>query len=64
LTDDERETIRRWFDPQHPPDASTYYRWVRRIKEWAHDMPHTAQKSLVELGIEISGLTSLTEPSE
>ena len=46
LSPDERERLRGWLDPEHPPDATTYYRWVRQIKASAHDMPSAAQKSL------------------
>jgi acyl-CoA oxidase len=64
LSGKERETLRRWLDPHHPPDAATYYHWVRRIKASAREIPHAAQKSLVELGVEMSGLANVAGPSE
>ena len=59
LSAEEREQLCGWLDPQNPPDATTYYRWVRRIKESARAIPDAAQKSLAELGFEISGLANV-----
>ena len=35
LSEEERRRLCVWLDPQNPPDATTYYRWVRTIKESA-----------------------------
>ncbi len=59
LTSEEREQLCGWLDPQNPPDATTYYRWVRSIKAAAREIPDAAQKSLAELGLEMSGLASV-----
>ena len=64
LSEEERERLGLWLDPQNPPDATTYYRWVRRIKESARDIPNVAQKSLAELGIELAGLADVAGPTE
>ena len=64
LTDEERRRLSAWLDPQNPPDATTYYRWVRTIKESARDIPHAAQKSLAELGCAIASLANVAGPTE
>ena len=64
LSGEERERLCLWLDPQNPPDATTYYRWVRRIKESARDIPNVAQKSLAELGVELAGLAEVAGPTE
>ena len=64
LTAEEREQLCGWLDPQNPPDATTYYRWVRRIKESAQAIPNAAQKTLAELGVEISGLANVGRLTE
>ena len=63
LSEEERKRLCRWLDPKNPPDATTYYGWVRRIKESARDIPHAAQKSLAELGYEMAGLAGVTGPT-
>ena len=64
LNDEERRRLSAWLDPQNPPDATTYYRWVRTIKESARDIPHAAQKSLAELGCAIASLANVAGPTE
>ena len=64
LSVEERERLCGWLDPQKPPDATTYYRWVRSIKERAREIPNAAHKSLAELGFEISGLANVAGPTE
>ena len=64
LGEDDRERLGRWLDPKNPPDASTYYGWVRRIKESARNIPHASQKSLAELGCEMAGLGHVAGPTE
>ena len=44
LSEEDRKRLGRWLDPKNPPDASTFYSWVRRIKESARDIPHASQK--------------------
>ena len=64
LSAEERRRLCVWLDPQNPPDATTYYRWVRTIKESARDIPHAAQKSLAELGCAIASLANVAGPTE
>jgi acyl-CoA oxidase len=63
LSEEERKRLCRWLDPKNPPDATTYYGWVRRIKESARDIPDAAQKSLAELGCEMAGLATVAGPT-
>ena len=64
LNEEERQRLCIWLDPQNPPDATTYYRWVRTIKESARDIPHAAQKSLAELGCAMASLANVAGPTE
>ncbi len=64
LNEEERQRLCVWLDPQNPPDATTYYRWVRTIKESARDIPHAAQKSLAELGCAMASLANVAGPTE
>ena len=64
LSAEERRSLRRWLDPQHPPDATTYYGWVRRIKESARNIPNAGQRSLTELGCEMASLAQVAGPTE
>ena len=64
LSGEERGRLASWLDPQHPPDATTYYRWVRSIKASAREIPHAAQRSLAELGCEMARLANVAGPTE
>ena len=64
LSPEERERVAGWLDPSQPPDATTYYRWVRQIKASAHDIPSAAQKSLAELGLEMATLAGVDGPTD
>ena len=50
----DKETVRRWLDPTHPPTPTQYYRWIRTIRTTARHIPHAAELSLAELGIEMA----------
>ena len=63
LSQEERETLHAWLDPDHPPDATTYYRWVRHIKVAAREIPDAPGKSLAELGWEMAALVQVGGPS-
>jgi acyl-CoA oxidase len=64
LSEEDQKRLGRWLDPKNPPDASTYYGWIRRIKESARDIPHASQKSLAELGCDMAGLAHVAGPTE
>ncbi|MEM1054880.1 MAG: acyl-CoA dehydrogenase [Bacteroidota bacterium] len=54
LADDEREQVGAWLDPQNPPDATTYFGWVRSIREAATDLPGASEKTLTALACELA----------
>ncbi|MGB3544008.1 acyl-CoA dehydrogenase [Rubrivirga sp.] len=58
LTDGDRAQLGAWLDPASPPDATTYFRWVRAIRRAAHHIPDVAQKSLADLGADLGSLAS------
>jgi acyl-CoA oxidase len=51
-----RETICGWLDPQDPPSATQYFRWIRAIREAAAQIPDAADRSLAGLSIEMARL--------
>ena len=51
-----RETICGWLDPQDPPSATQYFRWIRTIREAAAHIPDAADRPLAELGVEMARL--------
>lgn len=51
-----RETICGWLDPQDPPSATTYFRWIRTIREAAAEIPDAADHTLAELGVAMARL--------
>jgi len=53
-----RKTICSWLDPQHPPSATQYFRWIRTIREAAAQIPDAADRSLGELGVEMARLAT------
>ena len=64
LSHAEREQLCRWLDPRQPPDATTYYRWIRTIKDSARELPHAGRRSLAQLGVEMVGLATVGTPTE
>ena len=64
LSDEERGSLRRWLDPRKPPDATTYYGWIRRIKESARNLPNAGRRSLTELGCDMASLAHVAGPTE
>ncbi|MDX1532084.1 MAG: acyl-CoA dehydrogenase family protein, partial [Rhodothermales bacterium] len=61
LNEADKATLRGWLDPQNPPSAGVYYRWIRTIKEAARHIPGAAEKSLAELGAEMASLVGVSE---
>ncbi|MEP0547695.1 MAG: acyl-CoA dehydrogenase [Rhodothermales bacterium] len=61
LSEADKATLSGWLDPQNPPSASAYYRWIRTIKEAARHIPDAAGKSLAELGAEMANLTGVSD---
>ncbi len=54
LGDDVRDQVSEHLDPQSPPTATQYFRWIRALKSAADDAPVTARTSLAELGISMA----------
>ena len=51
---DVREEVCTYLDPQSPPTATQYFRWIRALQEAAEDTPVTARFSLAELGLSMA----------
>jgi len=49
-----RQEICNHLDPQSPPTATKYFRWVRALREGAKDTSVTTRCSLAELGMAIA----------
>ncbi len=61
LSNADREQLTAWLDPQRPPDATTYFRWVRAIRQASAHIPDADQKTLAELGVELATLAGEEE---
>ena len=62
-----REEVCAHLDPQSPPSATQYRRWLRALKEGAAEAPDTTRWSLAGLGVEMATATgngaALPDPS-
>lgn len=62
-----RDDICAHLDPQSPPTATQYFRWIRALKEVAEETPVTARSSLAALGASMAAVggdgAPLPEPS-
>lgn len=56
MTEDDRAQIVAWLDPASPPDATTYFGWVRTLRRVARHVPDLAEKSLASLGADLATL--------
>lgn len=56
MTDADRATVSDWLDPANPPDATTYFGWVRTIRQAAEHIPDLNHKSLADLGADLAAL--------
>ena len=63
-----RDRLTEWLDPQHPPSATTYFRWIRTLRMASAHIPDAAGQTLAELGAEMARLADGTHdasvPSE
>ncbi|WP_420454392.1 acyl-CoA dehydrogenase [Rubrivirga sp.] len=57
MTDADRAQVSAWLDPADPPDATTYFRWIRTIRQAARHIPDVAHKSLADLGADLATLS-------
>jgi len=48
--------VEAWLDPAAPPDATTYFGWVRAIRRAASHLPDAADHSLADLGVDLAAL--------
>ncbi len=51
-----RKEVCRHLDPQSPPTATQYFRWIRALKQAAGDAPVSARSSLAELGASMASV--------
>jgi len=51
-----REEICGHLDPQSPPSATQYFRWIRALKDAADEAPVTTRCSLAELGVSMAAV--------
>jgi len=51
-----REEICGHLDPQSPPSATQYFRWIRALKEAAGEAPVATRCSLAELGVSMAAV--------
>ena len=57
LSDADRDQVAIWLDPATPPDATTYFGWVRTIRRAAAHIPDVAHQSLADLGESLANLS-------
>ncbi len=57
MTDADRAQVSAWLDPAAPPDATTYFRWIRTIRQASRQIPDVAHKSLADLGVDLATLS-------
>lgn len=51
IDEEVRENVCLFLDPQSPPTATQYFRWIRALKQAAEETSVTTRCSLAELGI-------------
>ena len=56
LAESERDVLVGWLDPASPPDATTYFGWVRAIRRAARHLPGMDDTSLADLGADLAAL--------
>ncbi|MDT0632144.1 acyl-CoA dehydrogenase [Rubrivirga sp. S365] len=56
LSERDRAQIAAWLDPSAPPDASTYFGWVRTMRQAARRLPSAEGADLAGLGEALAGL--------
>ena len=56
LTDDDRAQLGEWLDPAAPPDAATYFGWVRTLRRAARHLPDGSHATLAGLGADLAAL--------
>jgi acyl-CoA oxidase len=54
LDDEVREEVCDYLDPQSPPTATQYFRWIRALQDAAQERSVTTRCSLAELGVQMA----------
>ncbi len=57
ISDADRDRVSGWLDPASPPDASTYFGWIRTIRRAAEHVPDVTRQSLADLGETLAGMS-------
>lgn len=67
LDDEVRDAVCQRLDPQSPPSATEYFRWIRALRAAAEETPVATRYSLAELGVTMATAggkgTTLSEAS-
>lgn len=62
LSETDRRQIGRWLDPANPPSATTYFGWVRAVREAARrSTQETNAPSLTDLSVELTRMATTDE---
>jgi acyl-CoA oxidase len=56
LTDADKAVLARWLDPEAPPSASTYFGWVRTLRQAVAHIPDSETETLAQLGTALADL--------
>jgi len=54
LDESVREEVCGYLDPQSPPTATEYFRWIRALRRAAGEVPVTTRCSLAEMGVSMA----------
>lgn len=54
LTPDDRQLLRKWTDPSHPPSRTLFNQWRAILKAHAWQLPEAERSSLAALGLEMA----------
>ncbi len=57
MSDADRQQVAEWLNPADPPDATTYFGWVRTLRRAATHIPDVAHQSLADLGESLASLS-------
>ena len=56
LTENEKDQLCKWTDPQNPPSAKDLKNWLNLIREVAYNFPPNSKNTLVDLGVQVAAL--------
>lgn len=58
----EKQLLRQWTDPQHPPKPGQLKSWLRIIRNAAGELPESARTSLAEMGMRLADVGTEHRP--